>query len=311
MGIHGEPGREQRELPDADNAGIVVGDILCEGILGSEEHATAAGLVAYPARLKLEPSDQVAVLLNNLGALPAIEMLIVARTVMLNLKRRGLKPVRAFVGPYVTALDMTGVSLSIIRVSDSSVLERLDALTAAPAWVVSSKLDIDNASAAQSIPYDENVLHSSIFGGYKCPSAGKVIRAVCQRIIEIEPLITEYDAICGDGDCGLVMKGGAIKVLADLTLQQVRNITQCNSIIPTLIIRTYASQHFSCAVTVTRPLPPLSQDAYEADSAALCDRLADSISASMGGTSGALLEIFFRATASFMSTKVSDQQRSS
>jgi Dak1 domain len=266
--------------------------------------------VAYPARLKLEPSDQVAVLLNNLGALPAIEMLIVARTVMLNLKRRGLKPVRAFVGPYVTALDMTGVSLSIIRVSDSSVLERLDALTAAPAWVVSSKLDIDNASAAQSIPYDENVLHSSISGGYKCPSAGKVIRAVCQRIIEIEPLITEYDAICGDGDCGLVMKGGAIKVLADLTLQQVRNITQCNSIIPTLIIRTYASQHFSCAVTVTRPLPPLSQDAYEADSAALCDRLADSISASMGGTSGALLEIFFRATASFMSTKVKDQQRS-
>ena len=229
MGIHGEPGREQRELPDTDNAGIVVGDILCEGILGSEQHIAAAGLVAYPARLKLEPSDEVAVLLNNLGALPAIEMLIVARTVMLNLRRRGLKPVRAFVGPYVTALDMTGVSLSILRVTDSSVLDRLDALTTAPAWVASSKLDMDNASSTQSIPYDENVLHTSISGGYKCPSAGKVIRAVCERIIEIEPMITEYDAICGDGDCGLVMKGGAVKVLSDLSLQQVRNNTPLNT----------------------------------------------------------------------------------
>lgn len=234
MGIHGEPGREQRELPDADNAGVVVGDILCEGILGTEEHITTTSQVAYPARLKVEPSEEVAVLLNNLGALPAIEMLIVAKTVMLNLRRRGLKPIRAYVGPYVTALDMTGVSLSIIRVSDSSVLERLDALTAAPAWVASSQLDIDNASAAQSIPYDENVLHSSISGGYACPSAGKVIRAVCQRIIEIEPMITEYDAICGDGDCGLVMKGGAIKVLADLTLQQVRYATEYSNIIPTM-----------------------------------------------------------------------------
>ena len=42
----------------------------------------------------------------------------------------------------------------------------------------------------------------------------------------------------------------------------------------------------------------------EGDSAVLCDKLADSISASMGGTSGALLEIFFRAAATFLSTKV-------
>jgi hypothetical protein len=29
MGIHGEPGREQRELPKDDNAADVIGDILC------------------------------------------------------------------------------------------------------------------------------------------------------------------------------------------------------------------------------------------------------------------------------------------
>jgi hypothetical protein len=36
----------------------------------------------------------------------------------------------------------------------------------------------------------------------------------------------------------------------------------------------------------------------------LFDKLANSISASMGGTSGALLEIFFRAAATFFSNKV-------
>ena len=227
MGIHGEPGREQRELPDTDDAGTVVGDILCEGILGSEGYEVSSALnkegvaAKYPQRLSVGPTDEVVVLLNNLGALPAIEMLIVAKSVILNLRRRGLQPVRAFVGPYVTALDMTGVSLSILRVADPTVLARIDAATSAPAWVASSVLDKENASAADCIAYDENVLQIDISGGFPCKNAINVVKAVCQRIIDIEPMITEYDTICGDGDCGLVMKAGAIQILSDLIHQQV------------------------------------------------------------------------------------------
>ena len=216
MGIHGEPGREQRELPDSENAADVVGDILCEGILGSEGTS-----ITYLPRLEVKKGDEVAILLNNLGALPAIEMLVVARTVMLNLRRRGLKPVRAFVGPYVTALDMAGISLSIIKVTDSTVLSRIDSFTAAPAWTASPVLCKANGMEASSIPYDETVLHSSVSGGPPCSSAFKVVQAICSRIIEIEPLITEYDTICGDGDCGLVMKAGALRVLSDLVNQEV------------------------------------------------------------------------------------------
>ena len=227
MGIHGEPGREQRELPDTDDAGTVVGDILCEGILGSEGYEASSvvhqegGAITFPPRLSLGPTDEVIVLLNNLGALPAIEMLIVAKSVILNLRRRGLQPVRAFVGPYVTALDMTGVSLSILRVSDPTVLARIDAATSAPAWVASSVLDKENASVSDCIAYDENVLQTDVSGGFPCEDAIKVVKAVCQRIIDIEPTITEYDTICGDGDCGLVMKAGAIQIMSDLIHQQV------------------------------------------------------------------------------------------
>ena len=281
MGIHGEPGREQRELPES-GAATAVADILVEGILGSP---------AVPARLEVQPGAEVALLLNNLGALPAVEMAVVARVVVINLLRRGLRPVRAFVGPYMTALEMAGVSLTVVRlpgpaetaVGAASLLERLDAPTSAPAWTASSVLDVESLGepassaflASRTVPYDPDQYggtansianQRAIGSGVACPRALAVVRAVCERIIAIEPIITEYDTVCGDGDCGLVMKAGAIRVLADV------------------VDDAAAAQQSG------------------ADAAVLSDRLATAISASMGGTSGALLEIFFRAAATYMAS---------
>ena len=36
--------------------------------------------------------------------------------------------------------------------------------------------------------------------------------AICTMLIELEPELTRCDTICGDGDCGLVLKKGAIAV---------------------------------------------------------------------------------------------------
>jgi len=89
-------------------------------------------------------------------------------------------------------------------------------------------------------------------------------RAVCEVIIGLEPVLTEYDAICGDGDCGVVMRQGALRVLADAAVVD-RNATDIIDL----------SSHFTA--------------------------LAVAVSASMGGTSGALLELCFRAMASSFS----------
>jgi len=75
-------------------------------------------------------------------------------------------------------------------------------------------------------------------------------------------------SICGDGDCGLVMKAGAMKILTDFSTDG-----------------------------------SFSQDIARGDSAYLCDKLANSISNSMGGTSGALIELFFRAVALHLSSE--------
>jgi len=90
------------------------------------------------------------------------------------------------------------------------------------------------------------------------PVVRSAVVAVCEHLVGMEPELTRCDAICGDGDCGIVMKKGAQRVLADVS-------------------------------------------EYSDDSAAFCDSLATSIGSAMGGTSGALLELFFRAAANQLS----------
>lgn len=89
MGIHGESGREQRTLP-SDAAKSVAG-ILIDGILG---------------RMPLSPGVRVAAMINNLGALPAIELLVMTNEILSQLEGRGIAVVRAYAGPFMTALEV-------------------------------------------------------------------------------------------------------------------------------------------------------------------------------------------------------------
>lgn len=37
----------------------------------------------------------------------------------------------------------------------------------------------------------------------------KAISVAMDNLVKLEPEITEYDTVAGDGDCGLTLKGGA------------------------------------------------------------------------------------------------------
>lgn len=245
IGIHGESGRHNVKM-NANAAADQVADILCESIL---------------ARLTLSEGRAVAILVNNLGGLTHIELLVVARRVIENLKNRNISVVRANAGYYCTSLDMSGVSLSIMNIYDDSVLPLLDQTTSAPAWIKTTILPSEISRA--TITYNPDNYNKKQSGGP--PLGGQaysITLAICKSLISSEPMLTKYDMICGDGDCGIVMKAGATKVILDLEA----NSTIC-------------------------------------DSATFCDAIADSISLSMGGTSGGLLEIFFRTIATYFATE--------
>src|SRR5690606_22009665 len=111
LGIHGEPGVRRASLEPAD--------ALVDRLLGS----ILAG----------QDWRRVALLVNNLGGTPAMELAIVARRAIGALEGRGIAVERVYCGTFLSALEMAGVSLSLLPVDDSR-LSLLDAPTAAPAW---------------------------------------------------------------------------------------------------------------------------------------------------------------------------------
>lgn len=99
MGIHGEPGVLRTTLRPADD---VVDDIL-ERIF-AECRATAG--------------DRVAVMVNSLGSTSMMELYILQRQVKRRLDERGIAVHRSWVGPFCTALEMAGASLTLMWLDD-------------------------------------------------------------------------------------------------------------------------------------------------------------------------------------------------
>ena len=65
----------------------------------------------------------MAVLVNNLGGSSAIELAIMTRKIVHALQERSITVERLYSGPLMTALDMHGVSCSLIPVDDERCLD--------------------------------------------------------------------------------------------------------------------------------------------------------------------------------------------
>lgn len=109
MGIHGEPGIRRGKLASAD----AIVDEMLKPII--DDIPYAAG-------------DEVAVLINGLGATPLEEQYIMYRRVSQILKEKDISVYRAFVGEYATAMEMSGASITLFKLDDE-----LKRLLAAPA----------------------------------------------------------------------------------------------------------------------------------------------------------------------------------
>lgn len=86
------------------------------------------------AYLPIEEGQVVALMVNNLGSMSKMELHIVARAAIKYLTTEAkVKVIRVFVGSFMTSLDMLGVSLTVFRVNNELLL-LLDGPTVAPGW---------------------------------------------------------------------------------------------------------------------------------------------------------------------------------
>ena len=115
MGLHGEPGVERGPLLPADRlAEEMIGRILAD----------------LPAR----EGDEVAVLVNGLGATPLSELFIMFRAGSRCLREAGLRIARSYVGNFASSLDMAGCSFTLMRL-DPELKRLLLAPAESPAFV--------------------------------------------------------------------------------------------------------------------------------------------------------------------------------
>ncbi|MDD3139339.1 MAG: dihydroxyacetone kinase subunit DhaK, partial [Lachnospiraceae bacterium] len=99
MGIHGETGIRRGKLETADQ---IVEEMLSKIV---DDLPYASG-------------DEVAVLINGLGATTLDEQYIVTRKVDSYLKEKGIKIHRFYIGEYATALEMAGISISLLKLDE-------------------------------------------------------------------------------------------------------------------------------------------------------------------------------------------------
>ncbi|MFF1820115.1 dihydroxyacetone kinase subunit DhaK [Kribbella sp. NPDC058245] len=128
----------------AAEAGLPLGAVKQEAITTAESIATMGVadevidilLTRLVADRGISAGDRVVLLVNNLGGTPTMELAIIARRAVTFLAEQGITLERAWVGSFLTALEMAGCSLSLARVDDH-LLARLDAPTETMAWPAS------------------------------------------------------------------------------------------------------------------------------------------------------------------------------
>ena len=100
MGIHGEPGIKREKLRPAND----LVDDLYKRILEDS---------------KLSINDNIAVMINSLGATPLEELYIISKRVNENLTNSKIINTKTYVGRYATSMEMAGMSITTLKLNDN------------------------------------------------------------------------------------------------------------------------------------------------------------------------------------------------
>ncbi|WPG21414.1 dihydroxyacetone kinase subunit DhaK [Kosakonia cowanii] len=198
LGIHGEPGASTLETHNSKS----LIDTLVEPL------RAAVG------------NDRVAVLINNLGGVSALEMALLTK----ELAHSALKDQLAYLigpAPLVSSLDMKGFSLSLLRLTD----EFEQALCA----------EVQTVGWQKPVAFApmKTQPHKAVYTGLEIepsdnPQVKALVGTAAQTLIDLENRLNALDAKVGDGDTGSTFAEGAreIKRLLEQNALPLNNTAQ-------------------------------------------------------------------------------------
>lgn len=198
LGIHGEPGASTLETHNSKS----LIDTLVEPL------RAAVG------------NDRVAVLINNLGGVSALEMALLTK----ELAHSALRDQLAYLigpAPLVSSLDMKGFSLSLLRLTD----EFEQALCA----------EVQTVGWQKPVAFApmKTQPHKAVYTGLEIepsdnPQVKALVGTAAQTLIDLENRLNALDAKVGDGDTGSTFAEGAreIKRLLEENALPLNNTAQ-------------------------------------------------------------------------------------
>ncbi|MDH2444672.1 dihydroxyacetone kinase family protein [Amnibacterium sp. CER49] len=194
MGIHGEPGIDEVDLPTAEElAHLFVDRLLAE---------------------RPDGADRVAVILNGLGSVKTEELFVAYTTIADLLEGAGLTIVEPEVGEYATSFEMAGASLTLTWLD-----EELEQAWRSPAYTPAYRKGAGGLDLAAGEQVDEEAAAEEAAAEEIPPASddsrravGRVVRAITairETIDREADALGRLDAVAGDGDHGIGMQRGA------------------------------------------------------------------------------------------------------
>ena len=131
IGIHGEPGRQRLPMMTTDEIiEMMVLAILDDGPYTRNvrewDRRGEAWVDKSLTDVPYKPGDQLIAFVNSMGGTPLSELYIAYRKMAEILDQRGLVIRRNLVGPYITSLEMQGISITLLK-ADDEILSFWDA----------------------------------------------------------------------------------------------------------------------------------------------------------------------------------------
>lgn len=198
VGIHGEPGVSRETMMTADELSKRMTDSLVK-------------------ELGLAENDEVTVLVNGFGGTPLQELYLFLNSTAKILDEYKIKIYRSFAGNYMTSIDMSGASLTFMKMN-SELKSLLDAESDSPAFKVNGPVLPRNyepfipAYHSQSENTDQkNHTKGSAKVRQEVLTVDNMIFIVdtmSECIIKNEVPFCELDAYAGDGDFGMSVSKG-------------------------------------------------------------------------------------------------------
>lgn len=216
LGIHNEPGHKVSPIPNIDT---LIKDMFDKLVSSKDKDRH---YVDFDLK-----NDEYVLVINNMGGSSSLELYAVAHHVVLNLPF-DKRPKRVFISDFTTSLNAPGFSVTLLNLSNIEkqnkewlhlkILQYLDLPTDAPGWKPKSYApeEWDRTPQVINSPMEK---HQKLTSKLKVSqqSFERSLRNSMKKLLENEPMITQYDTIVGDGDCGETLSRGANGILKALS----------------------------------------------------------------------------------------------